>query len=218
MSIVQNLVDQLKTVGVAVGPERRAALESGAAELLQSYKALIALQKGEQAPDFELPNAIGQPVVLSQVLAAGPAVVTFYRGQWCPYCSRYLNALEGAVSNIRALGAQLLAISPQTPDNSLSTREKLALSYEVLSDVGNIVARRYGIVYSLPEAMRGAYRDLGIDLPKYNGTDRFDLPVPATWVVAPDGGIVYAFVDVDHTRRPEPAGILAALRELRETA
>lgn len=218
MSIAQNLIGQLRSVGASLDPQRRAAIEAGAAELLESYKALMALQKGEKAPDFELPNAIGRPVMLSRVIAAGPAVVTFYRGQWCPSCSHYLGALEGVVADMTALGAQLLAVSPQTPDNSLSTQEKLHLSFEVLSDVGNVAARRYGLVYSLPEAMRSAYRDLGIDLPRFNGTDRFELPVPATYVVAPDGRIVYAFVETDFTRRPEPAGILAALRTLREPA
>ncbi len=214
MSVVQNLIDQLQAIGITVGADRRQAMEAAAKELLASQRALISLQKGEAAPAFDLPNAVGEPIRLTDVLAGGPAVVTFYRGQWCPYCSRYLTALEGAVSEINALGARLLAISPQTPDNSLTTQEKLALSYEVLSDVGNVAAKRFGLVYRLPEEYRRTYRDLGIDLPRYNGTDQFDLPVPATYVIGADGVIASAYIDIDYTHRPEAAGILATLREL----
>jgi len=116
---------------------------------------------------------------------------------------------------IKALGASLVAISPQAPKYSLSMAEKHRLGFEVLSDAGNLVARRYGLVFSLAEPLRLLYKEtLGIELPTYNADKSYDLPMPGTFIVAPDGMIHYAFVDPDYTLRLEPAEILKSLREI----
>jgi peroxiredoxin len=116
---------------------------------------------------------------------------------------------------IKELGAILVTVSPQTPDNSLSTAEKLKLKFEVLSDVGNRVARQYGIVYQLPEDLRSVYAGLGIDLPAANGDETFELPLPATYVVDRDRKIRMAFVDVDYTKRVDPEEVIAVLGQMR---
>lgn len=116
---------------------------------------------------------------------------------------------------IKELGAILVTVSPQTPDNSLSTAEKLKLKFEVLSDVGNRVARQFGIVYQLPEDLRSVYAGLGIDLPAANGDETFELPLPATYVVDRDRKIRMAFVDVDYTKRVDPEEVIAVLAQLR---
>jgi peroxiredoxin len=108
----------------------------------------------------------------------------------------------------------LVAVSPQTPDNSLLTSEMNALQFEVLSDVGNTVARQFGLVFALAEVLRPIYKSLGADLPAYNGNESYELPIPGTFVIAQDGTIRLAFVDVDFTRRQEPAEILERLTEL----
>ena len=128
-----------------------------------------------------------------------------------------MRAYQKVLPEIRALGASLVAVSPQTPDNSLSTVEKDELEFEVLSDAGNEVARQFGLVFTLGAALRPVYQSFGIDLPAYNGDGSYELPVPGTFVVAAKGTIRVAFVDADYTRRLEPAAILDALRGLGET-
>ncbi len=124
-----------------------------------------------------------------------------------------MQAYQAILPEITRCGAELVAVSPQLPDNSLSTAEKNALEFEVLSDVGNAVARRFGLVFRLPEELREIYeRTWNIILPQYNGDDSWELPVPATYVIGRDGLIRYAFVDPDYTRRAEPAEILGAPR------
>jgi peroxiredoxin len=123
-----------------------------------------------------------------------------------------LQAYQESLPEIQALGASLVAVSPQTPDSSLSTAEKDELKFEVLSDVGNQVARRYGLVFRVADAVQAAMKGLGIDLAQHNGDESWELPVPGTFVIAKDGSIRLAYVDADYTRRLEPSEILAALR------
>jgi peroxiredoxin len=122
--------------------------------------------------------------------------------------------LQRTLPEIEALGAQLVTVSPQLPDNSLSTAEKLDLTFEVLSDVGNRVAREFGLVFTLPEEMRSIYQDFGIDLPGANGDESFELPMPATYVIDKSGIVRLAFVDIDYTRRLDPEDIIDALKKL----
>ena len=122
--------------------------------------------------------------------------------------------MQRTLPEIEALGAQLVTVSPQLPDNSLSTAEKLDLTFEVLSDVGNRVAREFGLVFTLPEEMRSIYQDFGIDLPAANGDESFELPMPATYVIDKSGIVRLAFVDIDYTRRLDPDDIIDALKKL----
>ena len=122
--------------------------------------------------------------------------------------------MQRTLPEIEALGAQLVTVSPQLPDNSLSTAEKLDLTFEVLSDVGNRVAREFGLVFTLPEEMRSIYQDFGIDLPGANGDESFELPMPATYVIDKSGIVRLAFVDIDYTRRLDPDDIIESLKKL----
>ncbi len=188
-----------------------AVMEKTAEELEQSRLADGSLKVGDRAPDFELPNAKGGSVSLSEKLKDGPVVLNFYRGDWCPYCNLELRAFQAALPEFEAKGASLVAISPQTPDSSLTTVEKRDLAYDVLSDVGNKVSRDYGLVFALAEELRPIYQQFGIDIPAYNGDGTFELPVPATYVVGQDGKIAYAFVNTDYTKRAEPSEVLQAI-------
>ena len=134
-------------------PAGRAALyEAKIEELRSEFASKSAIGVNDTAPDFALPNPAGKSIVLKDLLRSGPVVLTFYRGGWCPYCNIQLRAYQGALPQITGLGGRLVAISPQLPDNSLDTASKNALTFDVLSDVGNKVSRSYGLVYSLPEA------------------------------------------------------------------
>jgi peroxiredoxin len=181
--------------------------------LVESGIAEKSLRVGDKAPDFDLPNASGEAVRLKGLLDKGPVVLNFYRGGWCPYCNLELNAYQKRLPDINQLGASLVAISPQTPDNSLSTAEKNELKFQVLSDVGNKVADKFGLVFRLPTELQELYNKFGIVLPKFNGDESWELPMPGTYVIDKDGTVSYAFVDADYTKRAEPDEVIAKLQE-----
>jgi peroxiredoxin len=213
-----SLADQLKSQNQQgrsrIPQEALAVMDAATAEVAASGLVEASLPVGETAPAFVLPDQTGKKVALPDLLAKGPVVLAFYRGGWCPYCSTELRALQAVLPELRQAGVTLLAISPQTPDNSLSTAEKLELAFPVLSDAGNRVARAFGLVFLLPESLRAVYQGFGIDLPAANGDDSFELPVPATYVIRRDGIVAWRFVDADYTRRAEPGDVLAGLRAL----
>lgn len=217
MSMVSGLISALDNVRSGLGASVTEPLTNAARDLLEDNKAMLSRQEGETVDDFALPDASGRTVTLSNQLLRGPVVLTFYRGGWCGYCSAYLSALDQAAADFRNAGVEILAISPQTLQSSAATAEKLAVGFPVLSDFDNAVARSFGLVYVLPEAFRDAYKTIGIDLPATNGTDTFELPVPATYIIAPSRRIVFAAVDPDYTHRPDPADLLRRVQALQET-
>ncbi len=167
-------------------------------------------EAGDKIEDFELPGADGVPASLGDLVADGPAVLVFYRGQWCPYCNLTLRTYQQElVPELTALGATLAAISPQRPDGSLPPAE---LEFPVLSDAGSTVARGLGLSYPVSTPVREAMETLGTDLEQVNGT--WELVHPAVVVV--DRDRVLRFVDVhpDFTTRTEPAAILEAVKSL----
>jgi peroxiredoxin len=188
-------------------------IDNAMRQLAASGLAERALRAGQPAPSFELPDATGRSVDSKSLLARGPLVINFYRGAWCPYCNLELRAWQRHLSELQALGATLVAISPQMPDASLSLAEKHALAYPVLSDPGNRVARRFGIVFALDAGLRGVHEAFGVDLAAINGDSSYELPVPATYLIDADGTIRGAWIDVDYRRRAEPALVLERLRE-----
>lgn len=215
MSLEQDLA-AFRADFMRTAPEGRAALyEAKIEELRASFAQDKAIGVGDQAPGFDLPGINGSRVVVGDLLRQGPVVLTFYRGGWCPYCNLQLRAYQAALPHIAALGASLVAVSPQLPDNSLDTVEKNALTFDVLSDVGNAVARSYGLVYAPPAELREALRSNDKALSRINGDDSWELPVPATYVIGNDGRILLASLHVDYRTRLEPEAILAALRAAR---
>ena len=198
-------------------PAMLAELGKSSAALIQTGIAQQSVKTGEQAPDFTLPDVFGNAVTLSTLLKRGPVVVTFYRGEWCPFCNLQLRAYQRILPQIQSLGASLVAISPQTPDHSLSTVEKKGLTFTVLSDVGNKVARAYRLVFTLEESIRPLYTAIESDLPTFNGDASWELPMPATFLVAQDGTVRLAFVSEDYTRFVEPADLLSGLRAITGT-
>lgn len=162
-----------------------------------------------------LRDAHDRPFDLAEMLAARPTVITFYRGGWCPYCNLELRGYQALLGAFRASGGELVAISPELPDHSLSTVVKNDLQYPVLSDVGGALASSLGIRFTLSDAVRPFYEKAGHALPERNGDGKWALPMPATFVVERGGRIAAAFVEPDYRRRVEPSVALAALAALR---
>lgn len=167
---------------------------------------------GRRAPDFELPNADGATVRSADLRARGPLVVKFYRGSWCSYCNVEVRALMEVLGEIRALGGDMVAITPELPDQAAKMTAKHGLAFEVLSDFGNSVARQYGLVWTLPDRVRRFYGRIGLDLQRSNGDDSWELPIPGNFVVAPDGTLLDVFANPDYRVRQEPAAVVDVIR------
>ena len=173
------------------------------------------VKAGDTVRPLTLLDATGAAVDLSGLWAAGPAVIVFYRGAWCPYCNLALRTYQIEVlPELDKLGGKLVAISPQVPDGSLSAKETSELTFTVLSDVGNELARSLGITHISSDKVRAAGLSHGNDLGKVNGTGEWELPHPTVLIVDRGGTVVFADVRVDYTTRTDPAEILAALRTL----
>jgi peroxiredoxin len=200
--------------GKVIPPDVIAHMDQAISAQVESKATDLAVNVGARAPDFKLPNIAGEDISLNELLNEGAVVISFYRGIWCPFCNLELRALQQSAAEITRIGARLVAISGQTPDNSLSTAEKNGLTYEVLSDVGLTVARSYGLVFELPEYLQEDYRELGHPVPQFNGTDQNTLPIPGTFVIDPAGIVRYAYVNANYMYRADPAAVIAALRTL----
>ena len=197
-----------------VSDHLRGALPPEIFEVLEADRRRAAGTKfaeaGDKIEDFELPGADGVPSSLGDLVADGPAVLVFYRGQWCPYCNLTLRTYQQEVRpELGKFGATLAAISPQRPDDSLPVAD---LEFPVLSDAGSTVARGLGLSYPVSAPVREAMETLGTDLEQVNGT--WELVHPAVVVVDQERVIRYIDVHPDFTTRTEPAQILEAVKSL----
>ena len=191
-----------------------AEMRRATAALIADGQAQRACKAGDMAPEFTLNDSEGKPVSSRALLRQGQLVVSFYRGIWCPYCNADLQALQAALPEIRARGAELVAISAQTASNSRRSRQENKLGFPILSDQGNAIAEAFGIRFALPDYLIKVYQRFGIDLPTIDDDPAWVLPMPARFVIGRDGVIAYAEVNPDYTRRPEPSELFPALDRL----
>ena len=196
-------------------PNEVAIFDADTESFISSGDAPQGLQVGDQLASFELPNQLGQTISLDELQGDSNIVISFYRGGWCPYCNIELCVLQQALPEFKSHGARLIAISPQLPDESMSTAEKNELSFPVLSDAGNKVAREFGLVFTLSEQLRPLYESFNIDLPATNGDKSFELPIPATFIIDSDGVVKGAFVNADYKQRMDPSDIINVLKEIK---
>jgi peroxiredoxin len=214
MVIEDELARQRAAAARTRAPEEQRMRLQAVANVRDSGVLEHALLVGDTLPAIALPDAAGGIVDVADLLAQGPVVISFYRGGWCPYCNIELRGLQRRLAEIRELGATLVAISPEMPDSALTTVEKNELTFPVLSDAANRVARVFGIVHSIDPAVVGFQRRNGVDVAAANGADIAEVPVPATYVADRRGVVRFAAVDPDYTRRAEPDEVIAALRAL----
>jgi peroxiredoxin len=180
-------------------------------ELKANHLAGSVLSVGAKAPVFELNNHKGTPLSSTELLGKGRLVICFFRGRWCPFCVGQLEAMNSLFSQIEQAGASLVAISPQTVQQSFFMADQHKLRFPMLSDTGNQVARQFGLVYRVPDDQQAIYRRAFVNLPFANGDNTWELPIPAAFIVDCDGTILYAAADEDYTERPEPREILRQL-------
>lgn len=212
---LQDVLDEKKAAFNEKATEEKKKLYAEGIEDIVIKGVLDKAKKvGDNAPSFSLKNALGKEISLASYLEKGPVVLTWYRGGWCPYCNLTLARMQEELPKFKAEGASLIALTPEVPDSSISTTEKLALEFEVLSDLNNKVARQYGIVFELIPGVAEAYQN-AFGLHEYNGDESNELPLAATYIINTDGTIAYAFVEADYRNRAEPKAILEALKSLK---
>lgn len=170
-----------------------------------------AYKAGDILPNIALPNAKGENVRLYDLLESQKVVIIFYRGGWCPYCNLELKAFQKSLPDFKAKGAQLIAISPELPDHAVTTSEKNELSFQVLSDVNNELAKQMHLLYPLPDEIVSLYLKFGINLETSQGNLANSLPIAATYIVEQDGKISYAFLEEDYKLRADPEEVLRQL-------
>lgn len=193
------------------------ALPSANAHDLSS-RAQANASEAERAPQsrdllFSLPDQNGKLVSSADLLARAPLIISFFRGRWCPFCIAELEAWRDALPQVKAAGATLVAISPQKVQHNAFTADQHKLAFPVLSDSGNQVAKQFGIAYRVPEEQEQLYRRSFVNLPHLNGDESWELPLAATYVIAPDGAIKSALIQADYRERAEPATVIASLRD-----
>jgi peroxiredoxin len=208
--------DQLKSAAVEHLPaEVLAVFDRSIENLLDEGVPSDSVQPGDRLESFTLNDATGQLVSLDQLVSSGPAVIVFYRGGWCPYCNLALRTYQRELlPQLERFDARLVAISPQTPDQSLSTVEKAELSFTVLSDPASQLAARVGIAFQQADDVLAAQRQLGLDLAQVNAEGTTRLPRPTVLVVDRDRVVRFVDVQPDYTARTEVADIVAALAAL----
>jgi peroxiredoxin len=209
---------QLKEMAEGVrkaAPDAAQVFDDGIKQIAATGIVERAPKVGDTVKMFELPDASGRPVKLADLLAQGPIVLTWYRGGWCPYCNIGLRGLLQAEPKIREEGATLVAVTPELPDMAADTVKRNDLTFVVLTDKGNSVARQYKIVYRVPEKVSAAMRSFKVDLATRNGDSSDELPLGVTYIIDPKGVVRWAFVDADYRKRAEPADIIEALRALK---
>src|SRR5690606_17995496 len=177
--------------------DTKAIMAKATADLKKSglKKAVVM---GRKAPDFTLKSHSGGEFKLSDALKKGPVVLTFYRGGWCPYCNLQLRAYEERIQDFKKADATVIAISPELPKNAKETADAQKVSFELLFDENNRVAKRYGLVFKVGKDLKEVYQGFGLDLEKSQGNDAWELPLAATYVIGQDSTVLYSFVEADY--------------------
>ena len=211
-SLREQFAERKELVAKYVPEEIQAIHARVIAELQQQRIAESALTAGAKAPAFELTDHNGNLVSSTELLNKGRVIICFFRGRWCPFCVGQLEAMNLVMPEIQAAGSSLIAISPQTVQQSFFMVDQHKLRFPLLSDLGNDVARKFGLVYRVPEVQQTVYRRAFINLPMANGDESWELPIPATYIIDRDGTVLYASSNPDYTERPEPGEILSAVK------
>ena len=210
-SLYDIFAERKELIAKYVPPETQAVHARVISDLKATRLAERVLQAGSKAPTIELKDHNGQLVSSADLLSRGPLVICFFRGRWCPFCVGQLEAMNLILPEIEEAGASLIAISPQTVQQSFFMADQHKLRFPLLSDAGNQVAQQFGLVYRVPDEQQAIYRRAFVNLPFANGDDSWELPIPAIFILDREGTVLYASANEDYTERPEPSQILLRL-------
>jgi peroxiredoxin len=202
------LAERKESIAKYVPAETQAIHIRAVANLKQNHIAENILAIGSKIPNIKIPDHDGNTVDISDLLSKERLVLCFIRGRWCPFCVAQMEAINLILPKIKAAGAAILAISPQTVQQSFFMRDQHKLRFPLLSDSGNKVARQFGLTYHVPEEQKAIYQRAFVNLPFVNGDTSWELPIPATYIIHRDGTVLYASANEDYTERPEPADIV----------
>jgi peroxiredoxin len=205
------LAERKELIAKYVPHETQAVHARAIAELKEKRLAENILPIGAKAPVFQLQDHNGQIVSSADLLGKGRLVICFIRGRWCPFCVGQMEAMNLIVPESEQERATLIAISPQTVKQSYFMHDQHKLRFPMLADVGNAVARQFGLTYRVPDYEEAVYRRAFVNLPLVNGDESWELPVPATYVLDRDGSVLYSFANEDYTERPEPMDVVGIL-------
>ena len=212
-----NSLNELREEGASrLSDEMRVLFRQSMQDIAALNIVSSSLKKGDSAPEFELFSASEKKISLSTLLRDGPVVISFYRGAWCRYCNQELISLQENLDEVNALKSSLLGISPQLPSFTREMVKETKITYELLHDKKNAVAKQFGVAYSFPDSTRELHERLEVDVLSFTGDDEPELPIPATFIVDQDRIIRFAFVDSDYTRRADPIDIITVLRRIQD--
>ncbi|KAI1163838.1 AhpC-TSA-domain-containing protein [Nemania serpens] len=178
-------------------------LKDGHAKFMATWDPSKTIQVGDKLPAFAMTDATGKEITSASLLAKGPLLITFYRGEWCPFCNIAIAFLQKHLPEFRARGVTLVAISPELPNNNMTATEKHALEFPVLTDLHNAFARKLGIVYDQSSA-KGLHQSIGLDLNERNGNGTWEVPIPATLLVDKDRVVRNTAIEPDWKLRLDP--------------
>jgi peroxiredoxin len=211
LTLGEQLLDIKARTRELVRPENLEVQERSVRELETSGAVDNILKAGSQAPDFELTDSTGKLVRSADLLAQGPLVMVFFRGRWCPYCIATVEAWQRSLPELEKHHANLVAVSPQTVKQGSLMAEHHRITFPLLSDRGNKVARQFGVAYQVPADLQELNRRIFVNLEFINGDKTWELPMPATFLIAPDRQIIFAEAHADYTRRTEPQTVIDLL-------
>ena len=214
MSLTETLANKNAESRARIPSEALEIMDRATNSLKDAHILNNAIKVNDTFPNAVLKNINGNSKGIDGLKGKKATIISFYRGGWCPYCNIELQALQAALPEFNELGANLIAITPETPDNSLSTSEKNALSFEVLSDIDNTFAREIGLVFKMPKELQEVYSKFGIDVKKHNQNDDYELPIAATFVIDNNNAVKYAYTNEDYTKRADINEIKSALKSL----
>jgi peroxiredoxin len=214
MTIAEQVADHHRATAGQLPADVAGAFAAEQHDLAAADSPVMTAAPGDRMPDGNLLDVAGNPTTLAAALGSRPGVIVFYRGGWCPYCNIALRAYQSQlVPALAEQGIPLIAISPQTPDGSLSTQQTKELTFTVLSDPGNQIAGRLGILTAPSDGARAAQMKLGLDLTQVNADGTATLPMPTVIIVDSSGVIRWIDVNADYTKRTEPGQVLDAIAQ-----
>lgn len=216
MTVSEQIGNLIEGMMQQMPDQAKETFQNEVGKILEMNPGKDALKEGDNAIRFILNNDKGEKTSLDDLLNDGPVVLSFHRGNWCPFCNVSFKSWNDNLEEIEKMGAKFVIVSPQSVEKSAQLKSENGYEYPILSDIGNTIAEKYGLDYMLPETFRPMHDAFGMDIPAHNGDNTFKLPVPATYVIATDGKIVYSHVNPNWMERPEPTEVINTLKNLKE--